>query len=164
MPCVRSSVPALLRVLLLVTLVVGGCKRTMRREGGGGPRAAADAGAATLYERIGGAHGLERLVDEVWLSVMEDERINGRFEGTETQRFRLGLQAFLCVSLGGTCPPQGRNLRDIHAGIGITRSELGAWLEDVERAMVRREITERDRVDIMAALRSAGDQVVEHPQ
>jgi len=59
--------------------------------------------AATPYAQMGGPAGIEGIVDDLLVKIVDDDRINFQFAETDLARFREKLIEQLCVEAGGPC-------------------------------------------------------------
>ena len=93
-----------------------------------------------LYEQFGGQAGVEALVEEFLVRLLEDERINAQFAETDLLNLNDRLVEQFCVELGGPCTYTGRDMAESHAGLGITEADFNALVEDLVDAMEARGI------------------------
>ena len=119
---------------------------------------AALAGCATpaprpgLYEQFGGQAGVEALVEEFLVRLLEDERINAQFAETDLVNLNDRLVEQFCVELGGPCTYTGRSMAESHAGLGITEADFNALVEDLVDAMEARGIPRAAQNRLLARL------------
>ena len=95
---------------------------------------------ADLYGQFGGQSGVEALVEEFLVRLLEDERINAQFAETDLVNLNDRLVEQFCVELGGPCTYTGRDMAESHAGLGITEADFNALVEDLVAAMEARGI------------------------
>jgi len=126
---------------------------------GGGPGAGGGA-RATLFSRLGGMDGIRALVDELALHLAADDRVQGFFADTDFRRFKAHLVVQLCALTGGPCRDRGRSLRAVHAGRGIRAAHFDAFLEDVAGALETLRAGERERDELLGALRRLEPEIV----
>lgn len=91
----------------------------------------------SLYAQLGGQQGVATLVDAIIVEVKADPRIGELFAETETAYFRERLIEQICMVSDGPCEYTGLPMEDAHSGMDISEREFNAFVEDVERAMVR---------------------------
>ena len=77
---------------------------------------------ATIYDEIGGATGVATAVDELYARLLRDPEVGHYFDGAAMPRQILHLRAFLAAALGGPERHVGRDVREAHAGLGITEA------------------------------------------
>jgi len=94
----------------------------------------------TLYQQLGGAAGIEGIVDDLLVAILEDDRINRQFADTDIVRFREKLIEQLCVESGGPCTYTGLSMKESHAGRKIDNAQFNALVEDLIDVMTARNI------------------------
>jgi len=77
---------------------------------------------ATIYDEIGGATGVATAVDDFYARVLRDPEVGHYFDGVAMPRQIMHLRAFLAAALGGPQRYLGRDVRQAHAGLGITEA------------------------------------------
>lgn len=105
-----------------------------------------------LYEQFGGQAGLEALVEEFLVRLLEDPRINAQFAETDLVNLNDRLVEQFCVELGGPCTYTGRDMAQSHAGLGITEADFNALVEDLVDAMDARGIPRAAQNRLLARL------------
>lgn len=113
---------------------------------------AATAPRAGLYEQFGGRVGVEALVEDFLVRLLEDERINDQFVETDLVNLNDRLVEQFCVELGGPCRYTGRDMAESHAGLGITEADFNALVEDLVDAMEARGIPRAAQNRLLARL------------
>lgn len=92
------------------------------------------------YASFGGAAGVEGLVDDLLVKIVDDDRINVQFADTDLVRFRAMLIEQLCVETGGPCTYTGLSMQESHAGRKIDDLQFNALVEDLVEVMEARGI------------------------
>ncbi len=123
----RVLLPALI-FALGCALAVAGCATPMGR------------GDASVYEQLGGAEGVQGIVDDLLVAILEDDRINFQFAETDIVRFREKLTEQFCVEAGGPCTYTGLGMQESHAGRDIDDRQFNALVEDLIAVMEQRDI------------------------
>jgi truncated hemoglobin YjbI len=85
----------------------------------------------SFYTRIGGEPAVTEAVGRLYRVVLADERLAPYFEGVDLRLLHEHMIALLSQVLGGPDNYSGRELRNAHAGLGITPdhySLVGAYL------------------------------------
>lgn len=95
---------------------------------------------ATTYQQLGGAAGIEAIVDDLLEAIVEDERINLQFADADVLRLRTKLIEQLCAESGGPCVYSGLSMREAHAGRGIDNAQFNALVEDLIDVMTARRV------------------------
>ena len=89
----------------------------------------------SLYHRLGGKKGIEKVVNDFIANVGADNRINHYFADTVKDKKRLekfedNLEGQICLAAGGPCKYKGKNMRAAHKGMNITEADFNALVED----------------------------------
>lgn len=114
--------------------------------------ACASAPRAGLYEQFGGRPGIEALVEELLVRVLEDERIAAQFAEVDLVNLNDRLVEQICVEVGGPCEYTGRTMAESHEGLDITEADFNALVEDLVDAMDARGIPRRAQNRLLARL------------
>ena len=72
-----------------------------------------------LYERLGGQAAIVAVVDDFVGNAAKDRRINRYFAKADVPRLKARLVEQICQGNGGPCFYRGRDMRSVHAGMGI---------------------------------------------
>lgn len=104
------------------------------------PAGCATAPRPGLYEQFGGRPGIEALVEELLVRILEDERINRGFAEVDILNLNDRLVEQICVEVGGPCVYTGRSMAESHAGLGLGEADFNALVEDLVDAMQARGI------------------------
>ncbi|MEX2467446.1 MAG: group 1 truncated hemoglobin [Gemmatimonadota bacterium] len=110
---------------------------------------------SSLYERLGGAGGIDTLVDDIVAAHMENPIISARFRPYAEDPERLAelkdhLRNFLAAGSGGPEHYSGRSMPDAHRGMNINVAEYMAAVDDIMEILERHEIEESARKDVLA--------------
>ncbi|MGH8221470.1 MAG: group I truncated hemoglobin [Woeseiaceae bacterium] len=74
---------------------------------------------ATLYEQIGGAGGINRLVDVFYSRVLADRELKRFFKGVEMAKLRRMQVELFSAALGGPLAYSGRSMVQAHRHLQI---------------------------------------------
>lgn len=107
---------------------------------------------AGLYEQFGGRPGIEALVEELLVRVLEDERIAAQFAEVDLVNLGDRLVEQICFEVGGPCEYTGRTMAESHQGLAITEADFNALVEDLMAAMDARGIPRRAQNRLLARL------------
>jgi hemoglobin len=104
------------------------------------PQSDANAGASpftgeALSRAFGGKDGIRRITDRTIELSVADPRIKGIFAEHDLVRLRRTLFEQVCFILGAGCSYSGRDMKSAHKGLGTTRADLNALVENLQRAM-----------------------------
>lgn len=109
----------------------------------------------SLYERLGGATGIPKLVDAIVAEHMENPTIRARFRPYLSQPEKLAvvkthLVKFLASGSGGPERYEGRSMPDAHRGMNIQPAEYMAAIDDILKVLERQGIDQGTRNDVLA--------------
>ena len=91
----------------------------------------------TLYDRLGGQPGIERITRNAVALYLTDPRIRDDFDNINPDRIRTRLADQLCQLAGGPCTYKGRSMQAAHAGLQTTQAKFNAVAEDLRTAMAQ---------------------------
>ncbi|MCK7595229.1 group I truncated hemoglobin [Pseudomarimonas salicorniae] len=89
----------------------------------------------SLYREVGGAPGVERLVERLLDRVHENPRISGLFANSDRADLQRLIEEQFCAEFGGGCTYTGRSMEESHSGLGINHAEFEVFVEDLILAM-----------------------------
>lgn len=107
---------------------------------------------SSLFEKIGGEQGVERLVGKFYRRVIEDPKLGCFFQHVPMDHLQKMQKEFFSEALGGPLFYSGRSLRQVHAGRGIKREHLQSFVQhlldtlEAERADLNLDRQEIDRI------------------
>lgn len=119
--------------------------------------------AESLYQRLGGIDAIRVLVDDFVANVAADERINRAFARTDVTRFKIHLVNQLCQITGGPCEYKGREMKTAHAGLGVSRGDFDAMLEDLGRSLDKFQVPAKEQRELVQALAGLRAEIVGPP-
>jgi truncated hemoglobin YjbI len=149
--------------LLDMGLILAGVESTRKNIVEAGDKPA----AATLWERLGGKDGMEKIAGDFVNRAVNDDRVNfsreGKFKMTpERQEHLKQMLVGLASSVsGGNVPYPGKSMKEAHKDMGITDAEFDACLEDLQKALETNGVKEADVTLIMTAAKSTRKNIVE---
>lgn len=121
--------------------------------------------SASLFERLGGTDGINRIVDSVVAAHMENPAIRARFlpyletpERIETIKGH--LSTFLESGSGGSRAYTGRSMLDTHRGMNISDAEFVAAVDDILMVLRKHGVDEPTQKDILAIAYSLKGEIV----
>ncbi|WP_432821019.1 group I truncated hemoglobin [Trichloromonas sp.] len=111
--------------------------------------------ARTLYERLGGAEGIARLVDDAVGAHLENPAVKPRFEHARDidHAKRMSVE-FFCAGAGGPEIYTGRDMLTTHRGMNISEQEFLAVVDDILGAMAKNQYGDTEKKDVLAILYS----------
>jgi hemoglobin len=168
MTTTMKSTRALAPLLALLLAAGAGCEDTVNHDGA--PKSkppASGAPSATdtrpLYERLGGEASIGAVVDTFLANVAADPLIGKRFEGANLPRLRDLLVQQICAATGGPQMYKGRDMKTVHAGMGIVDAEFDALVADLGAALDKHGAGAREKRELLSALAPMRADIVERP-
>ena len=109
----------------------------------------------SLYERLGSAQGIARLVDDIVEAHMNNPVIKARFVPYRSEPERLAtvkqhLRTFFGAGSGGPEKYEGRDMRTAHRGMNVGAEEYMAAIDDILATLEKHRIDEATRKDVLA--------------
>lgn len=114
-----------------------------------------------LYERLGGIDAITAVVENFRDRVAADDRINQKFAKTDLARLTKMLIDQVCEATGGPCKYTGRNMKDAHAGMGVTSGEFDALVEDLVATLNHFKVGNTEQGELLAVLGPLKPDIVE---
>jgi len=116
-----------------------------------------------LYQQLGERQGISQLVEQEVLNIAQDPRIAGYFVDTDIARLHRLLTEQICDISGGPCTYTGRDMYDIHTGMGVTEAAFNALVDDLIDAMNRQDIPVGAQNQLLALLAPMHKDIVNTP-
>ena len=116
---------------------------------------------ASLYERLGGLDAITAVVDSFVTRCAGDDRINRKFERTDIPRLKTMLVDQVCEATGGPCSYTGREMRETHAGMGVTAGEFDALVGDLVATLNEFEVPRAEQDELLGLLAPMRGDIVE---
>lgn len=122
-------------------------------------------GTVTLYERLGAATGIERLVDAIVDAHMRNPVIKARFlpyrdEPNRLAELKQHLCGFMAAGTGGPDEYEGRSMPEAHRGMNVSEAEYMAATDDILNAMEDHGYDQAVRNEVLAILYSLKDEIM----
>jgi hemoglobin len=115
----------------------------------------ATSSAPTLYQRLGGREAIKQVVDDFVANLAADPRVSGRFkvlDGAKVARLQTNLADQICDVTGGPCAYLGKDMKAVHAGMGITEAEWNATVEDLVKSLNKFKVGAKEQQELLSAL------------
>jgi hemoglobin len=106
----------------------------------------------TLYDRLGGYPAISAVVDDFVKNVAADKRINRFFANANIDRLKARLVEQICQGTGGPCVYTGRDMRSVHAGMGIRGKDFDALVQDLAKSLNKFKVPAREQKQLVAIL------------
>ncbi|WP_445353971.1 group I truncated hemoglobin [Natronospira bacteriovora] len=105
-----------------------------------------------LYQALGEREGIERIVEDMLIRVTDDVRIAHYFRGIPLGDLRDELADQFCELAGGPCEYTGRDMREAHEDLDLSRADFNALVEHLIAAMERHHVRVPDQNRLLAKL------------
>ena len=115
----------------------------------------------TLYQRLGGASGIARLVDDVIAAHLANPIVKTRFENIkDLDRAKKMAREFFSAGSGGPETYTGKDMLAAHKGMNISEQEYLAVTDDIVGAMEKHRLSEDTKNDVIAILYSLKGSII----
>jgi hemoglobin len=107
----------------------------------------------TLYQRLNGAEGIARLVDDVIAAHLANPIVKTRFESIkDMEHAKRMAREFFGAGSGGPQSYTGKDMLAAHKGMNISEQEYLAAMDDIVGAMDKNGLGEDAKKDVIAIL------------
>lgn len=118
-----------------------------------------------LYERLGGAAGIFKIVDDMVEAHLNNPQIQARFlpyleRPDVVAEVKRHTRDFFGAASGGPEQYKGRSMPDAHRGMNITDAEFAAAVDDIVVALKKNNIDESSRAEFLGRLNSLKAEIV----
>jgi len=115
----------------------------------------------TLYQRLGGAEGMARLVDDVVAAHLLNPIVKTRFENVkDLDHLKQMAREFFSAGSGGPVSYTGKDMLGAHKGMNISEQEYLAVMDDIVGAMNKNGLGEDAKKDVIAILYSLKGEII----
>jgi hemoglobin len=117
--------------------------------------------AASLYESLGGAEGIARIVDDVMVAHLANPVVQPRFANIkDMDHAKQMARDFFCAGCGGLETYTGKDMREAHRGMNISEQEYLAVMDDIMGALERHGIDTSTKKDVLAILYALNGEII----
>lgn len=117
--------------------------------------------SAALVADFGGRDGIRRIAARTVELSEADPRIAAIFAAHDMVRLKRTLDEQFCYLLGAGCDYTGRDMRTVHADMGVTKADLNALVENLQAAMREADVPFAAQNRLLAKLVPMSKDVVE---
>jgi hemoglobin len=114
-----------------------------------------------MAKAFGGQDGIRRIVNRFVELSESDPRISEIFKSHDMVRLRRTLFEQVCYLLNAGCTYTGRDMKTSHKGLGTTRADLNAVVENLQQAMREEHVSFPAQNRLLAKLAPMDRDVVE---
>jgi hemoglobin len=116
-----------------------------------------------LFEQLGGVDGVAQLVELFYQRVIQDQELAPFFAKVDMDRLRKMQYEFIVSALGGPVHYSGTELREAHAGRGITNQHFAKFVGHLADAMEHQGISHHLVDAMLGRLATYRDKIVGGP-
>ena len=116
---------------------------------------------ASLYERLGDGNAISAVVDDFVAGCAADDRINQKFARTDIPRLKKMLVDQVSAATGGPATYSGRDMKETHAGMGVTAGEFDALVADLVASLEHFDVPKEDQGELLGLLAPMRGDIVE---
>lgn len=98
----------------------------------------------TLYDKVGGQHGVEQIVDDFYNRILADDTVNKFFAHTDMQKQRHHQAAFISYALGGPEDYTGRSMEKAHTGLNLHLEHFNAIVQHLDESLATQGVSPED--------------------
>lgn len=117
----------------------------------------------TLYQRLGGEPAISAVVGEMLVRAAVNPVTREYFADADMAESQRQIAIQLCEATGGPCRYQGRKMRAAHAGMDITDAAFDALVADLQAALGKFQVPEREQQELLALLAPMRADIVNYP-
>lgn len=115
----------------------------------------------TLYERLGGAPGMSRIVDDVIANHLANPIVKTRFENIkDIGHLRQMALDFFTAGSGGPANYTGKDMVAAHRGMNISEQEYLAVMDDIMGALRKNEVAQDTCNEVLGILYSLKGDII----
>lgn len=115
---------------------------------------------ATLLERVGGEAAVHATCNKFYEIMVADARVNEFFKGKDIPKQADSLAKFLILAMGGPNNYTGKDMKTVHANLGIGEAEFNATCENLVTALKALEVKPEVIEEIKAVAASVKGDIV----
>ncbi|WP_324757215.1 group I truncated hemoglobin [Haloarcula sp. GH36] len=114
----------------------------------------------TLYDRLGGADGIEAVVEDFYDRVLDDDSLVEYFEDTDMAELREHQREFITMVTGGPTEYDGADMRTAHAHLDLDGADFAAVAGHLDDALAAAGAADGDREAVLSAVADLEDDVL----
>lgn len=117
----------------------------------------------TLYDRLGGQAGIDKLVNRIVDLHLQNEVAGPRYRALDeeaTDRAREKVKEFLAAGSGGPVEYTGRSMLETHTGMNVNAAEYVAVVDDIMQAMNEMEYPRPVCDEVLGIAYSLKDEII----
>jgi hemoglobin len=114
----------------------------------------------SLYERLGGQEGIQKVVDVFYDRVLADDSVNYFFKNTDMARQRRHQALFISFATGGPNNYTGGTMEKVHTGMNIQKEHFDTIVNHLVAALKKFDVSDADIQGVVAKIAPLEDDIV----
>lgn len=115
----------------------------------------------TVYEKVGGAEAIEKVVDYFYEElVLKDPTVNQFFEETDMEKQRKHQTKFISFALGGPNQYTGNSMAKAHEGMNLQPEHFEAIATHLHEALAHFSVPEKDIQEALRKINTLRDDIL----
>jgi len=119
----------------------------------------------SLYERLGSANGISKLVDDIVDAHMNNPGIQTRYlpmkdDPERMEKVKKYTRQFLGAGTGGPETYEGLDMPAAHRGMNVSEAEFLHVIDDILASLDKNNVDAQSRNEVLAIAYSLKDQIV----
>lgn len=114
----------------------------------------------TIYEQIGGAETIDKLIGSFYRHVLADPMLSPFFENTSIEKLQRMQKVFFTIALGGPDPEVKISIYEAHRGRGIKREHLTRFTEHLMNTLREIGVEEENAKSVYQRISIYADDVL----
>lgn len=114
----------------------------------------------TLYERLGGTEGIQRIANDLVDNHAGNPRISKRFAESDLGKLKKVAAEFFIQGSGGPNVYAGKDMVATHKGMNIDDEEFMAMLDDAMAALEKNNVGQHEKEEVLYILFSLKGDVI----
>jgi hemoglobin len=120
---------------------------------------------ASLWDRLGGDANVKKVVDDFVAAAASDPKVNflrdGKFKDVDVANLKRLLVEQISAVSGGPYKYNGRGMKEVHQGMGITDAEFDAIVGDLKNALEKNGAQPQDVATVLKVIGGTRGDIVE---
>lgn len=117
----------------------------------------------TLYDRLGGHTGIDKLVDRIVELHLQNEVAGPRYRALDDEAIDHAgkmVKEFLAAGSGGPEEYTGRSMIETHTGMNVNAAEFVAVVDDIMQAMSEMNYPDPVRNEVLGVAYSLKEEII----
>lgn len=117
----------------------------------------------TLYERLGGRAGIDKLVNRIVDLHLQNDVAGPRYRALDEEAIdhaREKVKEFLAAGSGGPVDYTGRSMIETHTGMNVSTAEFVAVVDDIMQAMREMEYPQPVCNEVLGVAYSLKEEII----